>query len=396
MPASGSQTDPPSNGHPRSGSAFGPPTVFIGINADAQCVVQPFTSSRNRLHCIIGAEGLPPPDVLYNPKGRLVDHPIRVYKSGRLAQCWHVGSENHGCVVRFDLGATPRVTRVVTPVLQSAGVLRLRGLGIDGGLSSTPGMIATLFRGQGQLVVGACGEKDCAPSNFGLETIGCMARIGGNGGDGVAGQASQFAMAYSDHSHFGCKLDALAGGLTGGFFNLSVHAMDDKHRGDAYLGFLSTERVDFASGNPFSAELLPVITGVTPKIGSLAGGADLTITGTGFGSDMSSLMINVGHGGSGAKCAVTSITPEALHCRVEPLAYNPTAQWTEPPPENAAAQRLVRQGLASYASQRGARFQWLDDGTGSEPSQGGNGAMLLPDFSAPLDFEAGKAGSKVM
>ena len=376
------------------GSAFSPPTVFIGINADATCVVQPFTSTRNRLHCIISAEGLPPPDVQYNPAGRLVDHPIRVYKSGRLAQCWHVGSENHGCVVRFDLGATPRVTRVVTPVLRSGGVLRLRGLGIDGGLSGTPGMIATVFRGQGQLVVGACGEKDCAPSNMGLEVIGCKGRTGGSG-DGVEGQNSEFALAYSDDSHYGCQLDSLAEGLTGGFFNMSVHAMDEKHRGDAYLGFLANERVDFSSGDPFTAELLPVITGVTPSLGSLAGGADLTITGTGFGSDLKSLMITAGHGGTGAKCAITSITPEGVHCRVEPLAYSPTAMVVEPPPSNLAGQAHVRQSLGSHASHRGVRFQWLDDGAGSEPSHGANGVVTLPDFSAPLDYEAGKAGSKV-
>ena len=49
------------------GSAFAPPEVYVGIRADARCVVQPFTSSRNRLHCIVNAEGLPPPDVAYSP-----------------------------------------------------------------------------------------------------------------------------------------------------------------------------------------------------------------------------------------------------------------------------------------------------------------------------------------
>ena len=229
----------------------------------------------------------------------------------------------------------------------------LGGLGIDGGLSGTPGMIATVFRGQGQLVVGACGDMDCALSNTGLE------------------------------------------GLTGGVFNMSVLAMDKKHRGDAYLGFLANERVAFSSGEPFTAELLPVITGVTPSLGSLAGGADLTITGTGFGSDLKSLMITAGHGGTGAKCAITSITPEGVHCRVEPLAYSPTAMVVEPPPSNPAGQAHVRQSLGSHASHRGVRFQWLDDGAGSEPSHGANDVVTPPDFSAPLDYEAGKAGSKV-
>ena len=41
------------------GSAFAPPEVFIGINADARCVVQPFTSTKNRLHCIVNPKRLP-------------------------------------------------------------------------------------------------------------------------------------------------------------------------------------------------------------------------------------------------------------------------------------------------------------------------------------------------
>ena len=370
------------------GSAFAPPQIFLGINAEAECVVQPFTSSRNRLHCIISAEGLPPPDLIYAAAGRFVERPLRVYKGARLAQCWHVGSANHGCIIRFDVGAAPRVDRLLTPVLQSGGVVRLTGQGIDGGMRGAPGMIMTLFRGTGQLVVGACGEKDCAPSNMGMETIGCMARTGSSG-DGVASQEFSSALAFSDATNFGCKLDSLAGGLTGGFFNFSLHSMDGQNRGDAYLGFSGSQRVDYASGNPFYAELLPVITGVAPKLGSLAGGTDLTISGTGFGSVVADLQITVGEG---TTCAVTAITPDALHCRVEPLTA-PSDGWTQPPPSNPAGQAHVRQGLVSHPSQRGVRFQWRDDGNTwqTEHSHGGSGTMLLDDFSASLDYEVSAA-----
>ena len=158
------------------GSAFSPPSVFIGINAEAECKVQPFTSTRNRVHCIIGAEGLPPTDAVYSTTGRFGLYPVLVYKSGRLADCWHVGGINHGCFIRFDLAGTPRVTRVLTPVVQSAGVVRVVGEGINGGVLGDQDFIGTLYRGEGQLVVGACGEKDCAPSNMGLETIGACAQ----------------------------------------------------------------------------------------------------------------------------------------------------------------------------------------------------------------------------
>ena len=371
------------------GSAFAPPSVFVGINADAECVVQPFTSTRNRLHCIVSAEGLPPPNVHYSLSPRFYSHPIRVLKNGRLAQCWHVGGINHGCSLRYDLAGAPRVHRVVTSVLQSAGVVRLQGQGIDGGLNGQPGMIATLYRGQGQLVVGACGEKDCAPSNMGMQTIGCLSRL--TSGDGVLGQENAAALVHSDKNNFGCKLDALAGGLTGGFFNLSLHAMDSLRRGDAYLGFSTTRKVDLVTGNPFYVEMLPVITGIEPRKASLAGGADLTIYGTGFGSEYNNLAITVGNGS--ATCHVTTVSPSALHCRVAPLQAS-SNKWTEPPPMNADAQARLQQSLTSYPSQRGVRFQWRDDGLGTEHSHGASGTMLLDDFSAPLDYEAGKAGSK--
>ena len=192
------------------GSAFAPPDARIGTNADARCEVQPFTSSKNKLHCVVQAEGLPPPTTVYNAAGDFALHPLRVTKNGRLARCWHTGGANHGCFVRFDLGGTPRVTRMLTPTLQSAGVVRAAGHGINGGLLGAAGMSATLFRGGDQVVVGVCGEKDCAPSNLGFETIGCLSRVGG-GGDAVKDENGAIATAFSDANSFGCRLDTLAG-----------------------------------------------------------------------------------------------------------------------------------------------------------------------------------------
>ena len=176
----------------------------------ARCIVQPFTTTKNRLHCIIDSEGLPPPTTIYDPSGSFASHPLRVVRNGRIAQCWHVGGANHGCFIRFDLGGTPRIERLLTPTVQSGGVVRVRGAGIDGGVLGSERMVGTLFRGGGRVVVGACGEKDCAPSNLGVETIGCLSRVGG-GGDAVRDENGQVATAFSDASHFGCQLDALAG-----------------------------------------------------------------------------------------------------------------------------------------------------------------------------------------
>ena len=103
------------------GSAFSPPTVRIGITAGAgtECVVQAFTSSKNRLHCIISANGLPPPTADYRTTADHVSLPLRMEKGGRPADCWHVGGLNHGCFVQLDLSGTPRFHRVQTRLLQS-------------------------------------------------------------------------------------------------------------------------------------------------------------------------------------------------------------------------------------------------------------------------------------
>ena len=339
------------------GSAFAPPVVFVGVNADAQCVVQPFTSNRNRLHCIVSAALLPAPDPLYSTTPRFVKEPLRVLKNGRLAQCWHVGGENHGCFLTFDTAGTPRVNRVLTPVVESGGMLRVRGHGINGGLQGDPKIISTMYRGS-SLAVGACGQKDCQASNMGSETVGCLSRLGGEEGDSVSGQNNAVALAYSDDNSYGCQLDDLAGGLSGGYFNVSVYLNDQLRRGDAYFGFASSGGIDYATGDRFQAELLPRIKDISPRSGSTAGGADVTISGTGFGSMSSVLDIVVG----GAACVVKSITEAAVICRVVSLSAPPIAPRST----------LGSDGLVSYAGERGARWQWS-----------ASGQKLLAAFATP-------------
>ena len=212
------------------GTAFAPPTIYLGINAQAECKVQPFTSSKNKLHCIIGAEGVPQASPAYSHAGSFVSLPFRVVKNGRIARCWHVGGINHGCFARFDVGGTPRVRRVLTPTIESGDTLRLSGQGIDGGLSGATRLQASLYRGETP-VLGSCGEKDCQASSMGAEALGCYSRPDA-GGDGVSGasQASQLATAYSDPTRFGCVLDAVGGGMAGGLFNVSLHVRRPRPR----------------------------------------------------------------------------------------------------------------------------------------------------------------------
>ena len=192
------------------GSAFSPPTVYLGTNADAQCVVQPFTSNRNRLHCIISGDGLPAPDLTYSATAKFVSEPLRVYKDGRLADCWHVGGINHGCFLTFDVAGTPRVTRVLTQVVEAGSFVRVMGNGIDGGLTGDPKIMSALHRGSRDAGLGSCGQKDCQSSNMGTETVGCISREGGDEGDSVLGQRFAVSLAFSDANNYGCQLDTLA------------------------------------------------------------------------------------------------------------------------------------------------------------------------------------------
>ena len=366
------------------GSAFAPPTVRIGTYGHIECAVQPFTSTKNRIHCIIQSDNLPAPTSRYDPRGQFVSLPLRVTKGGRHAECWHVGFVNHGCFARFDVGATPRVLRVFTPTVESAGALRLGGEGIDGGLRGAPALAATLYRGATP-VLGVCGEKDCQASNMGAETLGCYSRPGA-GGDGVSGktQATQLAVAYSDATHFGCALDALAGGLTGGFFNVSLHGITDpQHRGDAYAGFLRTRRLDVAGAAPFDAELPPRITSIEPTAGSRAGGTDVTIFGSGFGADAGALTIEV----AGVGCAVTNLAEH--NDASAPLATQAVRCRLGARLGDAAA---AHEPLSAFAGERGARWKWesssMPEGGGSLPG----GSLLVPSFEVPSDCVAGAGG----
>ena len=325
--------------------------------------MQPFTTTRNRLHCIIGAGGLPPPDPEYNAAGRFAQHPLRIYKGTRLAACWHVGGANHDCQLTFDLGATPRMLRVLTPVMHSGAIVRVDGQGIDGGVMGDPLLMGTLYRGA-SIAVGACGQKDCQASNVGTETIGCASRAG-RAGDAVSGQKNALSLTFSDSTSFGCKLDPLADGLTAGFFNFSMHVFA-QNRGDVFKGFLTTEKTDYATGAPFDAEVLPRISEIKPRFGSTAGGSDVTIYGVGFGSSSTDVSISVG----GASCPVTSMTELAIHCRVK--ALTPSMGYETPPLALDAQLRLGLPLLNSYPAERGVRWQWS-----------ATGEMLLPTFATP-------------
>ena len=124
--------------------------------------------------------------------------------------------------------------------------------------------------------------------------------------------------------------------------------------GDAYKPLLS-RRVDVAGVQLFDVELPPRVSGVEPSTGSLAGGAALTITGLGFGSDLAAVRVTV----AGTPCEVNLLTTTAVHCKM-----------TQREPDAAVA--------APYPSDRGAR--WVID------TDDGDSATLriVDEFSVQL------------
>ena len=296
-------------------------------------------------------------------------HKRYVIKDGKHADCWHVGGINHGCFLRFDLGGTPRITHVKTAVLQASAFMRIGGSGIDGGLLGAPLAGAKLHREY--LTKGPGSIKGDGTY------VGCASRY-----DDTDSPSAAVALGYTDSSSYSCKVEALkgawratptpphlypstpspphapsqppdaarglaTGGLAAGFFNVSLEVFAN-HRGFAYHE--AQRQVDIAGGLLFDAELVPRITAVSPRLGSLAGGTDVTITGAGFGSDSAALDVLVG----GVPCAVSSMhldgVVSTLTCRV---AYRPPGA----------------DGVAPMAAGRGAR--WSSGGT----------QMLLADLS---------------
>ena len=155
---------------------------------------------------------------------------------------------------------------------------------------------------------------------------------------------------------------------------MSLHAIsDDKHRGDAYLGFLGTRLIDIATGDPFDAELPPRIASIAPKTGSLGGGTDMTIYGTGFGADTEKLDIEVG----GVPCDVTAITTSSVRCRLHPNPSGAPPARPTPTADPIFGDSSSSSALGSYAGERGVRWQW------SSSSKGAAGSLLLPSFEVP-------------
>ena len=314
------------------GSPFSPPIIRVGVNGDAECVVQGFLSTRNRMYCVISADGLPAPTPAYSSSSSFQSVPLYAYRRSDVhndnrADCWHVGGLNHGCFLRFDLGGTPRLSTLLTPLLQSGSKLRAFGHGLAGSVATR------LSRDEGG------------------QSLGCRTHDSESG----------IALAHFNLTQLGCELEAIDASFAGGRFNISLGVSG---RGDAYKAPASRQ-IDLERGSLFDAELLPRITSITPTIGSVAGGTDLTVRGFGFGSNEQALSVSVG----GVKCEVLSLAIEGLRCRVKPRQTGSTA-------------------VGPFPGERGVRWEWkAAGGNGNRVSTTGR-RTLLGVASTPDVWEA--------
>ena len=152
--------------------------------------------------------------------------------------------------------------------------------------------------------------------------------------------------------------------------------------GDVYRGFSTSQQLDYVQGTTYDTELLLRISAISPRAGSLAGGSDLTVYGTGFGSNLADVHVTA----AGAPCTVTAMQEGAVLCRVASAFEGHAAD------DGASSFVLPAAAIStSFPGERGVRWSWAS-GSGAG---GGNaaGEMLLPSFQVPIWSEIAGAGS---
>lgn len=106
--------------------------------------------------------------------------------------------------------------------------------------------------------------------------------------------------------------------MTAGFFNLSVTLQNSQNTAGAATGaadfFLDDSAYSQFSAAPsgllYTAAVYPVVFGVAPRNGSLAGGSEVVISGAGFGQSAGAIEVLVG----GAPCRVNFVSSTQIRC----------------------------------------------------------------------------------
>jgi hypothetical protein len=347
------------------GDPFNPPVVLVGNNPNPSmttCAVESFTSQSSRFHCIVGGEGLPTQDSNVGSWGRQHTKLLRLHVivDGREAMCDNgkriEGTGVGDCLLRFDVGATPLVTSISTPVIQSGELLRVRALSRES-LGAQYGRNTTvqLVRGGGELVGCPMFEAD-TDNSFYEQPSGLAA----------------------DESVVGCRVESDPASVAG-FFKVQIKSLE-QNRGRALVA-PSVRRVDLASNTLYDVEAPPRISSVKPSAISPSGAASLTIAGSGFGGSLADLEVTA----AGVACEATALENGRITCSLAAL-------------DSARAPSV---------GDRGIRFEWWtteqvmpNEGLMAlrKPNGVGRsaGSLVLQDFEAPIGTAASHAATALV
>lgn len=361
------------------GDPFNAPTVLIGNNPNPSptiCSTQSFTSTTTRIHCKIDHDTGALPAL---PAGRWgSEHEkkitLHVLVDGREAYCdngKHIGGTGLGdCRLTFDVGGTPLITAVHTPLVSAGELLRVQAMSrerIDGWHASNASKYADSVSSSVEVRLRRNGAY-----------AGCVLR------DelGSAHYHPLSAVGSADSNRVGCRVQADALDAAG-FWEVEMAAGG---RGFALVE-PSARRIDLAAGKLYDVETTPRIHSVTPHAISAAGGALLTIAGTGFGASAADLDVRA----AGAACTVHALVDGEIICKLGDI---PGAAGSA---DTAAAATALG---PPYVGERGVGWHWWSYPADTDPAPDtsvlavlralasfpgtpAGGGEPLPDFALP-------------
>jgi hypothetical protein len=364
------------------GDPFNAPVVLIGNNPNPEltlCRVQSFTSTSTRVHCIVGSTRLPARPI--SQWGAAYDSRLmlHVLVGGREAICdngENIGGTGIGdCRLTFDVGGTPLVERILTPVLPAAGgLLRLKARSHD-----PLGAVVTSS--------GSSGDDDDGGTPP-VATVAIRLRRGSTfAGCVLFDEESPYTTTLyhplgeppsPDTHRIGCLLHADPMGLAGFWDALEVTDTTSNNRGTAVVP-VGARRLDLATPTMYDVETVPRVSSVSPATVPASGGAVLIVYGSGFGGSPCDVSVEA----AGAKCTPLAVSRDdgAITCQMATIDGESDGEHT----------------AAGFIGDRGVGWEWWVHGTATTSDTSSlsaltglatfpvaaDGAMLLSDFTLP-------------